>query len=1308
MSENDSRRDSKNAPADAPESASNTRTGRRDFLRYAGLSFAAVTLPDWLSGCAPSGGTGEALGSVSAQESLDLPVTGPWVTAVRADDLLSLRFNFVQMQIAGKQLELVDPSKPGIILVEFPPQHIVEPTFDEPVGGGQPMPGTRPIDARIAQPSRLAFFVPKGTAPFTYDLDELLHQCTLFALNVAQNAVDAADDKLTPILPGTNNTSSTPDEAIAAIGAVNRFRDASGVRTDTIFPDAAPATTPPAPGASVAESETSIELPYRLILSPSSGVRFAHSSTPVQSMTSGRTEIWTSRLARVGSDGVSADETTRVPVSVRAVASPDIATAVNPFSTSHPDQNALHAVDRLNIVASSSDFTTSAKGPTYPMHARQLLLSARGGTLDVLANFDRPKTNLLSWQHRASMGRDNYVRVEDIGFLFPWGHAASLITISERKFLANPGNGAGPRTAFLWKRQFVLIREPLFDYNIGRPVTMPFRTVRILTPSTPPIDPAPTMAPFYFFPTINGFAVRFAAQLVDLETNVLTANIAAIFVPGLPTALTSSDLLALQALWQGTTGQSADPGGVQRASTDFQRQRVAYAPTDASTAPPTVGKTTFETQTIVFGVDLPTTAPPPPPGNPVPEFSDRLPQFVPVIQTTQVSVESLRHFTGKDTALLMSYAKPYTDNDGFRVGNPGEVFLSLVDGQTPPGVDFGAQSQKAGAFLTPNMSIIGLSRQVGPIAGMAGAATDIPTQISNLASGTANPSLLFGSLAGTKLFGCFTLGDLFGNPLPFASLPSFATKALDAISTVVHTLNQAQLAVAEIQNAATSAQKTASTDLQNAITELNNFQNKVSAFVTAIGNLPPTPDVPTFLNNITSSIKDAAVELGTMQSVLSQARKTNATLPLNVQLPDSLFGSADAFLRSASGMLPTTGIPPKLPAAGLPQEITDALNAVAQAANAVSNMSSSFQWSVPSNDIKAIDVLGIPQIFYPSDDASNPCQLTIKGEVRTHEVAGKPAGLDITANLTHFDINLVGVGGQPTVYHKNSPSKTSDLAFMALSFDHLTFTAAAGQKPSIDVGFKDITFQGPVSFLNGLKNIIPLSGFGDPPGITVDSGGIHANFTVALPSLGLGVFSLENLSLGAGFDIPFIGQPMTVGFHFSERQNPFHLTVSLLGGGGYFLMDLSLQGVQLIEAALEFGAEASIDLVVASGSVLIMAGVYFRYDAAAQPTPGVQLTGYVRIAGSMSVIGLITASVELRLDLGYKDGNAFGEATLSIEVSIMFFSASVDIHAEKSFSSKNGDPTFVDVMCPGATPGTLAMCSATGTPWDEYCNAFAA
>ena len=38
------------------------------------------------------------------------------------------------------------------------------------------------------------------------------------------------------------------------------------------------------------------------------------------------------------------------------------------------------------------------------------------------------------WRHRAAVGQDHYVRVVYKGYLFPFGHRASLIKVTERKF----------------------------------------------------------------------------------------------------------------------------------------------------------------------------------------------------------------------------------------------------------------------------------------------------------------------------------------------------------------------------------------------------------------------------------------------------------------------------------------------------------------------------------------------------------------------------------------------------------------------------------------------------------------------------------------------------------------------------------------------------------------------------------------------------------------------------------------------------------------------------------------------------------
>ena len=158
------------------------------------------------------------------------------------------------------------------------------------------------------------------------------------------------------------------------------------------------------------------------------------------------------------------------------------------------------------------------------------------------------------------------------------------------------------------------------------------------------------------------------------------------------------------------------------------------------------------------------------------------------------------------------------------------------------------------------------------------------------------------------------------------------------------------------------------------------------------------------------------------------------------------------------------------------------------------------------------------------------------------------------------------------------------------------------------------------------------------------------------------MLNLSNLSLGAGFTVPFIGQPLSVRFNFCTREQPFHLTVWCFGGGGFFGITLDPQGIQILEAAFEFGAAISVDFGVASGGVSVMAGIYFRMEKTA-----CSLTGYFRLEGHVDVLGLITASLELYLELRYEfeTGKCVGRAELTIEIEVFIFSGSVTISCEK-------------------------------------------
>ena len=328
-------------------------------------------------------------------------------------------------------------------------------------------------------------------------------------------------------------------------------------------------------------------------------------------------------------------------------------------------------------------------------------------------------------------------------------------------------------------------------------------------------------------------------------------------------------------------------------------------------------------------------------------------------------------------------------------------------------------------------------------------------------------------------------------------------------------------------------------------------------------------------------------------------------------------------------------------------------------------------------------------IFVPNASGAGKTTLDMHGKATTPigpAGPGQPT-FNAKASLDNFKVNLFG--------------------FIIIWFEGLRFTVKPGQKPDVIVDLhtpegdddQPIMFGGPLEFVNEIRKYIPSNGFSDPPNLSVTPSGIKAGFSLGLPAIQVGVFALSNVSLGAGFDLPFDARPISVRFNFCERQSPFNLTVSLLGGGGFVAIGIDASGVREIEAALEFGAALQIDLGVASGGVEIKAGVYFHWlEAANGKSATVELTGYVRLHGELTVLCIISASLTFNLELGYlkEAGHAtmFGEASLEVEIEILFFSASVSVKCRREFGGGQADPKFIDLV-------------PTQSVWNQYCDAFA-
>ncbi len=282
---------------------------------------------------------------------------------------------------------------------------------------------------------------------------------------------------------------------------------------------------------------------------------------------------------------------------------------------------------------------------------------------------------------------------------------------------------------------------------------------------------------------------------------------------------------------------------------------------------------------------------------------------------------------------------------------------------------------------------------------------------------------------------------------------------------------------------------------------------------------------------------------------------------------------------------------------------------------------------------------------------------------------------------------------------------------LEVNFNYLKFTGGSSGKSDVKVDLGPgipLKFIGALEFVNNLQSIIPKTGFSDDgPYIELTTTGVKAGFTISVPNIAVGICMITNISLGAFVNLPFTGDPLTVGFNFCTKENPFMLTISCFGGGGFFQLITRLDGLQSIEAAFEFGAAVSLDVGVASGGVSVMGGFYYsmllKEKQLTNPDRTIEvseteLTGYLRINGHLSILGLIHISLEFYLCLTAKIENGKvrkleGSATLKVKVEILFFSKTVSVTVRKQFAGNEGDPTFKEMI--------------EADDWQQYCLAFA-
>ena len=307
------------------------------------------------------------------------------------------------------------------------------------------------------------------------------------------------------------------------------------------------------------------------------------------------------------------------------------------------------------------------------------------------------------------------------------------------------------------------------------------------------------------------------------------------------------------------------------------------------------------------------------------------------------------------------------------------------------------------------------------------------------------------------------------------------------------------------------------------------------------------------------------------------------------------------------------------------------------------------QFGLPQSVTMSYQWKPVIKDFDPVFKVNDGGALTINAAITTY-FNGNPPQFAIDGKLTNFTVNLIG-----------SPQ------FIGIVFDHLNFSSHSGSKPDCQVQIKSVDLAESLSFVKKLESLLSPK---DGPFLELNFLGILAGFRFAIPTITVGAFSLQNLRLIVAVSLPFSGDPMRCEFGVSERDNPFLLSVGIFGGGGFFHMRLGLDGVELLEGALEFGVVAEISIGIATGGGYVMAGIYFSVSKTEA-----QVCGFVHANGHLDVLGLISMDIDAYVQICYvkKDGKTYadGEARLIIHIEILFFSENVELHAHYQFAGSD-------------------------------------
>jgi hypothetical protein len=723
------------------------------------------------------------------------------VSVIRPEDLLHLTYNFINLTVRtkrsppGRYLRRINVKKPAFIIVNFPPQYIAEEAFfindaTYPLNPGDPDFGTTvpdklpsgPVSSLITGSTRLVFSIPDEIRAIPYTLDSLL-DWTKYSLVVKQSALPptlarlkVVDSAISEALQNSLETILTSIDSTLELSNNEKLKEITAEHLHTVpdnleifrNPDALRAASPSKPDP----TQTAIEAPYRLILSPNKFAGWAHSRSPVSQKTD-RIELWHTRLGiRLEGDG-AVDEKQDYYRTLRAIWSDDYSADILPEhfpSDPMPFRMSLDKRDRCELVSLTAN-PLDNNWEARVIRANQLMLSALGICMKVRysANIpDNSKLTVQEWHHEATLSRDQYVRVVYKGYLLPFGNGASLVKVTERKFKKTEN---GESIAYLFQRMYIVVRQPEKHYpGFGQQhdgKLMPFKRIRIMTVVTPDLarpedsEIIDGLAQSAFWPRIRETGKDFLFKVVGEDTDGQQAEftIPLIFVDN--TVAHNNDRMK-------NIITNYNYSTLNRRKCPLLGQKIAFAQSSNNSR----GDTTYETVSLTFAAEAPSDAV-------LVSASDRKkfakqdqPLCYPSMEQAEIEILAVKQISKQTQPTKIAFHPSYYANEnGFQGTNKAaEVFAKVVDDAVLP-VKF--EASKAGGVVTPNFNMVGISRRFGPLGG-----NPAKDSITKLAEGSFNSEDFFSGI-NASLLGGIDLASIITNgfgPNGGDNIPRLTTK----------------------------------------------------------------------------------------------------------------------------------------------------------------------------------------------------------------------------------------------------------------------------------------------------------------------------------------------------------------------------------------------------------------------------------------------------------------------------------------------------------------------------------------------------